>query len=226
MKSASGQTREMLNMAFSLARKGAGCTSPNPMVGAVLENDGEIIGAGYHTWDGVKHAEILALEQAGGRARGSTLYINLEPCCHQGRTSACTGALIDAGVRRVIAAMPDPNPMVAGKGFARLREAGVSIWLDALSRELLESGEFAALVRDRGVSGATSNPTIFAKAITTSDRYDDQLHAAVAAGVRELQKLFLELGLEREGVAAFCTSYEQLLHCIEAKVARRVRRAT
>jgi len=101
------------------------------MVGAVLIRDGEIVGRGYHTYPGKLHAEVIALEEAGERARGATLYINLEPCCHQGRTPPCTDRLIAAGVRRVVAAMQDPNPQVAGQGFERLRAAGVEVEIAA-----------------------------------------------------------------------------------------------
>src|SRR5580704_8065242 len=101
--------------ALDLARQGRGQTSPNPMVGAVVVRDGEVAGRGFHIYSGVKHAEILALEQAGGRARGSTLYINLEPCSHQGRTGPCADAIVSAGVAEVVAAMPDPNPLVSGR---------------------------------------------------------------------------------------------------------------
>src|SRR6202035_142507 len=95
-------------------------------VGAVIvDSYGNLAGSGFYTFDGIKHAEILALEQAGSRARGSTIYLNLEPHCHQGRTPPCTDALIAAGIARVVAAMDDPNPNVAGKGFAQLRAAGI-----------------------------------------------------------------------------------------------------
>jgi len=114
-----------LREALDLARKGVAQASPNPMVGAVLVRDGAVVGRGFHTWTGVKHAEIVALEEAGDRARGATLYINLEPCCHQGRTGPCTAALIAAGVARVVAALEDPNPLVAGEGIRQLRAAGV-----------------------------------------------------------------------------------------------------
>jgi diaminohydroxyphosphoribosylaminopyrimidine deaminase/5-amino-6-(5-phosphoribosylamino)uracil reductase len=114
-----------LREALDLARQGDAQTSPNPQVGAVLVRDGQVVGRGFHTWAGVKHAEILALDEAGERARGATLYINLEPCCHQGRTGPCTAALIQAGVARVVAALEDPNPLVAGDGLRQLRAAGV-----------------------------------------------------------------------------------------------------
>jgi diaminohydroxyphosphoribosylaminopyrimidine deaminase/5-amino-6-(5-phosphoribosylamino)uracil reductase len=114
-----------LREALDLAREGRAQASPNPLVGAVLVRDGQVVGRGFHTWAGVKHAEILALEQAGEQARGATLYINLEPCCHQGRSGPCTAALIQAGVARVEAALEDPNPLVAGEGLRQLRAAGI-----------------------------------------------------------------------------------------------------
>src|SRR5215469_7639259 len=101
---------EFLRQALDLARRGIGLTSPNPNVGAVIVDErGEVVGTGYHTYDGLKHAEVLALEQAGSKARGATLYINLEPCSHQGRTGPCTDAVIAAGIRRVVAGVVDPN---------------------------------------------------------------------------------------------------------------------
>ncbi|HLK21827.1 MAG TPA: bifunctional diaminohydroxyphosphoribosylaminopyrimidine deaminase/5-amino-6-(5-phosphoribosylamino)uracil reductase RibD [Bryobacteraceae bacterium] len=120
-------TIPFMDEALELARRGVGRTSPNPAVGAVLVNENEVVGRGYHTFAQVKHAEILALEEAGVRARGATLYITLEPCSHQGRTPPCADALIQAGVRRVVAAMEDPNPLVCGQGLRRLHDAGVSV---------------------------------------------------------------------------------------------------
>lgn len=125
---------DYMREALDLARQGLGRTSPNPAVGAVLVNGGEVVGRGMHTWAGVKHAEVLALEQAGERARGATLYINLEPCAHTGRTGPCAQALIEAGVAKVVAAAEDPNPQVAGRGFALLRAAGIAVVLDEGAR--------------------------------------------------------------------------------------------
>jgi diaminohydroxyphosphoribosylaminopyrimidine deaminase/5-amino-6-(5-phosphoribosylamino)uracil reductase len=116
-----------LSRALELARKGEGQTSPNPMVGAVLLRGDRVVGEGFHTYAGLRHAEIIALEAAGKDARGATLYVNLEPCCHTGRTGPCTQAIIAARVRRVVAAMPDPNPAVAGRGFRQLRKAGIEV---------------------------------------------------------------------------------------------------
>ncbi len=118
---------DYMRQALELAAQGLGRTSPNPAVGAVLVRDGQVVGRGSHTWSGVKHAEVLALEAAGEKARDATLYINLEPCSHQGRTGPCVEALIAAGVKRVVAAMGDPNPRVGGQGFRRLCEAGVEV---------------------------------------------------------------------------------------------------
>ena len=116
-----------MDRALQLAAQGVALASPNPQVGAVLVRDGRIIGEGFHTYDGVRHAEVIALAAAGEAARGATLYINLEPCCHTGRTGPCTQAVIAAGVARVVAAMPDPNPKVAGRGFEQLRAAGIEV---------------------------------------------------------------------------------------------------
>jgi diaminohydroxyphosphoribosylaminopyrimidine deaminase / 5-amino-6-(5-phosphoribosylamino)uracil reductase len=116
-----------LREVLDLARRGRGQTSPNPMVGAILVREGEVVGRGFHTYGGMKHAEVYALEEAGTRARGATLYINLEPCSHQGRTGPCADALIAAGISRVVGAMEDPNPQVAGDGFRKLRAAGIDV---------------------------------------------------------------------------------------------------
>jgi diaminohydroxyphosphoribosylaminopyrimidine deaminase/5-amino-6-(5-phosphoribosylamino)uracil reductase len=142
---------KFLRQALELARHGIGLTAPNPNVGAVIVDDrGEVVGSGFHTYDGVKHAEILALEQAGERARGATLYINLEPCSHQGRTGPCADALIAAGIRRVVAGVVDPNPLVRGQGFARLREAGVIVASEFLADECQRLNEaFANYIRRR-----------------------------------------------------------------------------
>jgi diaminohydroxyphosphoribosylaminopyrimidine deaminase/5-amino-6-(5-phosphoribosylamino)uracil reductase len=124
----SGQDERFMRLALDLARRGSGMTSPGARVGAVItDSAGQLAGEGFYTFDGVKHAEILALEQAGSRARGGTIYLNLEPHCHQGRTPPCTDALIAAGVKRVVAAMADPNPKVAGKGFEQLRATGIAV---------------------------------------------------------------------------------------------------
>jgi diaminohydroxyphosphoribosylaminopyrimidine deaminase / 5-amino-6-(5-phosphoribosylamino)uracil reductase len=120
--------RPPMERALALAALGAGTTSPNPMVGAlVLDRDGQLVGEGYHCRAGEPHAEVMALAQAGGRARGGTLVVTLEPCCHQGRTPPCCDAVLAAGVARVVVAMADPDPRVAGGGIARLRAAGLEV---------------------------------------------------------------------------------------------------
>lgn len=140
---------QFLRRAFDLASQGIGLASPNPHVGALIADaQGNTVGTGIYTYAGVKHAEILALEAAGSKARGGTLYINLEPHAHHGRTPPCTDALIAAGIDRVVAAMPDPNPKVSGLGFEKLRAAGVQIDVGLLqepARRLNES--FARYIR-------------------------------------------------------------------------------
>jgi diaminohydroxyphosphoribosylaminopyrimidine deaminase/5-amino-6-(5-phosphoribosylamino)uracil reductase len=140
---------QFLRQALELAQAGIGLTSPNPNVGAVLvDANGAIVGSGSHTYAGVKHAEILAIEQAGQRARGANLYINLEPCSHQGRTPPCTDAVIAAGIRRVVACMQDPNPLVRGRGFERLKAAGIEVASGILEEEAKALNEaFARYVR-------------------------------------------------------------------------------
>ncbi|CAM3530172.1 riboflavin biosynthesis protein RibD [Rouxiella silvae] len=113
--------------AFELARKGRFTTTPNPNVGCVIVNKGEIVGEGFHVKAGGPHAEVHALRMAGERARGATAYVTLEPCSHHGRTPPCADALLAAGISRVVAAMQDPNPEVAGRGLYRLKQAGVEV---------------------------------------------------------------------------------------------------
>ncbi len=125
------QAEIWMNRALELARQGEALASPNPMVGAVVVQEaahgGRVVGEGFHTYAGLRHAEIVALQAAGAAARGSTLYVNLEPCCHMGRTGPCTAAIIAAGVRRVVVAISDPNPAVAGRGIEQLRAAGLQV---------------------------------------------------------------------------------------------------
>src|SRR5271165_6630732 len=118
---------EFMLGALALAREGVGLASPNPVVGCIIVNGTEPVGFGSHTWDGVKHAEVLALDQAGPLARGATAYVTLEPCSHTGRTGPCCDALIAAGVTRVVYASGDPNPEVSGEGLRRLRAAGTQV---------------------------------------------------------------------------------------------------
>jgi diaminohydroxyphosphoribosylaminopyrimidine deaminase / 5-amino-6-(5-phosphoribosylamino)uracil reductase len=155
---------QYMNRALGLARAGVGLVSPNPAVGAVLVDAfGQEVGVGTHTYDGVKHAEILALEQAGERAQGTTLYLNLEPCSHQGRTGPCADAVIAAGVSRVVCAMDDPNSQVAGKGFAKLRAAGIAVEVGLFAEDAKKLNEsFAKFI-------VTGKPFVTLKSAMTLD---------------------------------------------------------
>jgi diaminohydroxyphosphoribosylaminopyrimidine deaminase/5-amino-6-(5-phosphoribosylamino)uracil reductase len=140
---------QQMRRALELARAGIGLVSPNPAVGAVVvDASGREVGSGTHTYDGVKHAEILALEHARDKARGATLYINLEPCSHQGRTGPCADAVIAAGISRVVCSMEDPNPKVAGQGFVRLRAAGIKVEIGLCQTDAKKLNEsFAKYIR-------------------------------------------------------------------------------
>lgn len=127
--------REHLWQALRLAERGLYTTTPNPRVGCVLVRDGTVVGEGWHERAGEAHAEVMALREAGDSARGATAYVTLEPCSHHGRTPPCADALIEAGVRRVVAAMQDPNPRVAGQGLARLRAARIDVDCGAFEDE-------------------------------------------------------------------------------------------
>ena len=126
---------QYMRLALDLARNGRGRTSPNPVVGAVIVKDEVIVGRGWHQKAGTAHAEIHALAEAGSAAQNATIYVTLEPCCHQGRTGPCTEAILAAGIRRVVVAMVDPNPLVAGCGINRLRERGLVVDTGVLSDE-------------------------------------------------------------------------------------------
>ncbi|MFW6198470.1 MAG: bifunctional diaminohydroxyphosphoribosylaminopyrimidine deaminase/5-amino-6-(5-phosphoribosylamino)uracil reductase RibD [Acidobacteriota bacterium] len=130
-----------LRSCLELAARARGATSPNPMVGAVVVRDGEVVGRGWHRRAGEPHAERIALGAAGDRCRGATLYTSMEPCCHQGRTPPCTEAIIDAGIARVVSCTVDPDPRVHGKGFATLREAGIVAGAGALQQEAARLNE-------------------------------------------------------------------------------------
>lgn len=129
------QDQKWMSRALALAEKGRGKVHPNPMVGAVLVRGTSVVAEGYHHAFGQAHAEIDALRKAGPKARGSTLYVNLEPCSHWGKTPPCVDALIQAGVKRVVAAMKDPNPKVSGRGFAALKKRGIAVTQGILEQE-------------------------------------------------------------------------------------------
>jgi diaminohydroxyphosphoribosylaminopyrimidine deaminase / 5-amino-6-(5-phosphoribosylamino)uracil reductase len=134
--------RDMMQRCLALARQALGRTAPNPLVGSVVVQDGQIIGEGFHPGAGQPHAEVFALKAAGDRAQGATLYVNLEPCSHYGRTPPCADAVIAAGIQKVVVGMIDPNPKVAGSGVARLQQAGIEVVVgveEAACQELNEA---------------------------------------------------------------------------------------
>jgi len=133
---------QITRRALELASKGTGLVSPNPLVGCVIvSSEGEIVGDGTYLYDGVTHAEVIALEKAGERARGGTAYVSLEPHSHQGKTPPCTEALINAGIKRVVVPIEDPNPLVSGKGFQALREAGIEVAVGMLADDATKLNE-------------------------------------------------------------------------------------
>ena len=157
---------DYMNRALSLAERGRGRTSPNPLVGAVVvSDDGVIVGQGFHRRVGEPHAEIHALEEAGGLARGATLYCTLEPCCHVGRTGPCAQRIVEAGVARVVAAVQDPNPLVNGKGFEHLRRHGVAVEVGlGASAARAMNQPFFTLMREH-------RPFVVLKAAMSADGY-------------------------------------------------------
>ncbi len=130
-----------LRLTLFLAEKGRGKTSPNPLVGAIIVKHGQIVSRGYHKKAGSDHGEIKALKAAREYASGATLYVNLEPCCHQGRTGPCTVEIIKAGIKRVVISTTDPNPLVAGRGARQLKKAGISVDLGLLKSEAQKLNE-------------------------------------------------------------------------------------
>lgn len=133
--------RRYMKMALELAAKAMGRTSPNPMVGAVIVKDGKVVGQGFHARAGTLHAEVVAIKDAGDQTQGATIYVTLEPCCHFGRTGPCTQAVIKAGIKRVVVAATDPNPLVAGKGIKQLQEAGLDVVSGIMEEESLKLNE-------------------------------------------------------------------------------------
>lgn len=161
---------EYMRRALELAARARGLTSPNPMVGAVVVRDGEVVGEGFHARAGAPHAEVEALRAAGARAHGATLYVTLEPCNHHGRTSPCVPVVQAAGVRRVVAALGDPNPFVAGGGADALRAAGVAVETGLLADEAAEQNRvFLTAMRER-------RPHVTLKAGMTADGKIADIH--------------------------------------------------
>jgi diaminohydroxyphosphoribosylaminopyrimidine deaminase/5-amino-6-(5-phosphoribosylamino)uracil reductase len=150
--------------ALELAARGLGRVSPNPCVGAVIVAGDAVVGRGFYTAAGVRHAEVLALDEAGAKARGATMYVTLEPHAHQGRTPPCTDAIIAAGIARVVAPMEDPNPLVRGRGFAQLRDAGIEVELapEYATRAVELNEAFIHFMR-------TGRPLVMLKAAVTLD---------------------------------------------------------
>ncbi len=149
--------------ALELAYKGTGLASPNPMVGCILVREGQIVGQGFHLYEWRDHAEVVALKSAGEKARGSTMYVTLEPCNHTGRTGPCTEAIIAAGVQRVVAATEDPNPVTSGRGLDRLRAAGIEVFTGAAEEEARNLNEaFACWIH-------TKKPFVTLKSALTLD---------------------------------------------------------
>jgi diaminohydroxyphosphoribosylaminopyrimidine deaminase/5-amino-6-(5-phosphoribosylamino)uracil reductase len=152
-----------MGLALRLARKGLGRTSPNPAVGAVVTRGDEVVGRGYHRRAGTRHAEITAIQDAGALARGATLYVNLEPCNHHGRTGPCAHAIVEARIRRVVIGMRDPNPLVNGRGIAALRRRGIEVVTGVLEQECRRLNEAFVCYITRG------RPFVTFKAAVTLD---------------------------------------------------------
>ncbi|WP_033425364.1 bifunctional diaminohydroxyphosphoribosylaminopyrimidine deaminase/5-amino-6-(5-phosphoribosylamino)uracil reductase RibD [Arsukibacterium perlucidum] len=186
---------DFMTRALQLAAKGRFTTDPNPNVGAVMVNNGKVVGEGYHHQAGQGHAEVYALAEAGGQARSATCYVTLEPCSHFGRTPPCAEALIAAGVSRVVIAMLDPNPLVAGKGVALLEQAGIKVesGLMEVEARALNRGFLSAMERQRpwlrlklaaSIDGRTALANGQSKWITSpAARADVQLHRAQSSAV-------------------------------------------
>ena len=171
--SSASQDERFMTQALDLARKGIALSSPGARVGAVvLDQSGDVAGTGFYTYDGIQHAEALALSQAGQRARDGTLYVNLEPCSHHGRTPPCADLIVTVGVRRVVAAMADPNPLVAGKGFEKLRAAGIQVQSGLFEREAKQLNESFAryILNGRPLVTLKSAMTLDGKIASAPDR--------------------------------------------------------
>ena len=149
-----------MRRALELAAKAAGRTSPNPMVGAVIVKNGRVIAEGYHKKAGRPHGEIEALRKAGKRARGAQLFVNLEPCCHQGRTPPCTEAIIESGIKEVFVGVRDPNPLIAGKGIRRLKRAGIEVHGGLLKEECRQLNEVFVKYIETGMPFVTLNSAL------------------------------------------------------------------
>ncbi len=177
------EKEKYIKLAISLAKKGIGYTNPNPLVGAVIVKNGEIVGKGYHHGYGLPHAEIDALRKAKKNAAGATLYVNLEPCCFFGKTPPCTTAIIKAGIKKVVISLKDPNPRVSGKGINQLRKAGIKVKTGILTEEAKKLNEayvkfittkipFVTLKTALSIDGKIATKTGDSKWITSKDTRD------------------------------------------------------
>jgi diaminohydroxyphosphoribosylaminopyrimidine deaminase/5-amino-6-(5-phosphoribosylamino)uracil reductase len=180
-----------MRRALELAVRAEGETNPNPMVGCVIVRGGRVLAEGYHARAGAPHAEVVALERAGARARGATLYVNLEPCSHQGRTPPCAPRLVAAGVRRVVVAMSDPNPRVHGRGLALLRRQGLRVSCGLLQREarLLNERFVVSIERRRPFVLLKAALTLDGRIATAAGRSKWLTNARQRAAARELRRL-------------------------------------
>ncbi|MGV2987610.1 bifunctional diaminohydroxyphosphoribosylaminopyrimidine deaminase/5-amino-6-(5-phosphoribosylamino)uracil reductase RibD [Vibrio sp. E150_011] len=195
---------QMMSRAITLASKGRFTTAPNPNVGCVLTRDDHIIGEGYHQKAGEPHAEVHALRMAGIQSQGATAYVTLEPCSHYGRTPPCAEGLIKAGVTKVICAMSDPNPQVAGRGFTMLREAGIEVYVGLLEQDAralnrgflkkMETGKpFVQLKMAASLDGQTALANGRSQWITgTAARRDVQAYRAQAAAILSTSQTVIE----------------------------------
>ncbi len=183
-----------MQRALKLAKKGEGFTNPNPLVGAVIVNNGEVVGEGFHALYGKHHAEVNALFNAGDRAKGATMYVTLEPCSHHGKTPPCTDAIIHSGIKRVVLASKDPNPLVSGRGVKALKEAGIEVETGVLDEEnrrlneiffhyIVHKKPFVVLKTAMSADGKTATKTGDAKWITNeqSRRFVHELRHRVHA---------------------------------------------
>ena len=193
-----------MTLALSLAKRAKGLTHPNPTVGCVVVKNGKIVGRGFHEGAGKPHAEVVALSQAGKEAQGSILYVTLEPCTHFGRTPPCTDAILRYGVKRVVVAVEDPNPLVGGKGIKRLKEAGLEVTVGVLEEEarLLNEDFFTYVSKRRpyitlklaqSADGKTATPSGNSKWISSEDsrRYAHKLRSeatAILVGINTVLK--------------------------------------
>jgi diaminohydroxyphosphoribosylaminopyrimidine deaminase/5-amino-6-(5-phosphoribosylamino)uracil reductase len=175
------QDRSYLEECVRLAATACGATSPNPMVGAVIVRDGEVVGRGYHRCAGDAHAERVALQEAGQRARGATLYVNMEPCCHHGRTPPCVDAILEAGIERVVACTLDPDPRVSGGGVKALEAAGVRVEVGELAAEASRLNDAYLWFKAHGVPFVTAKAAVSLDGrMATSQRVSQWISGEVA----------------------------------------------